>query len=297
MKKYSKLIGLLALVGAIGCQKPAEFDGTLIGAEEQTGTTIVNNLCTDGTLNCIIDENEFNSQSSILNQLYQQCYDGCMEEAGAVAGTCEDACNDILDTPSDAWESDELRIPDNAMALEVTIEACVDTSMNNTLKLSGPVMSFANYTTPESQAMGAATGTSLIGVGARGAPIGLNLKCKVEDLYNKIKVKYHAVDGSSVQIKNAPHTVIPFTGVSDVQRTYRSPHVAEWGIPKQFRDRMNTGQHAWLLKKAKGPADISTVVQFQHQNNDMGPLSLVHIFPPLHWMKMKFELVFFAPAQ
>lgn len=291
MNKHFFCLSLMSLVlVSTGCQKTPEVSTGTFTAEEQTGTTIVNNLCEDGTLNCIIEDNEFNDTASILQQLYDQCYDGCMVQPGATVGSCNSLCDDILDTPADAWESDELRIPDNSMAVEVEIEACIDTQVNNTIRLQGPTMSIAHYRTNESQLMGSP------GLGSRGNPVGLNLKCKIEGLYNKVKVTYKPVEGSSVTIKGAPHTVVPFTGVGQISKTYRSPHVSEWGIPKTIRDRMNVGQHAWLLKKAKGPLNISTVVQFQHQNNDMGPLSLVHVFPPLHFMTMKFNLVFFAPA-
>ncbi|MCC7460507.1 MAG: hypothetical protein IT286_04305 [Proteobacteria bacterium] len=295
MKKIpSKMFLILMTVSMMACQRAPEVGNGTFTAEEQTGTTIINNLCTDGTLNCVMDENPYNSQSSILAQLYSQCMEGCQNDGGSQA-QCHTACNEINDTPSDAWESDELRIPDQSMAINVTLEICVDSQVNNTIKLQGPTMSIAHFRTPESQLVGGGA-TGMLGVGARGAPVGLNLKCKIDGLYNKAKVTYTPVTDNKVTIKNSPHTVIPFSGGAPISRTYRSPHVTEWGIPKDLRDQMNVGQHAWLLKKATGLLGAPAVVQFQHQNNDLGPLSLVHVFAPLQKMKMKFEMVFFAPA-
>lgn len=290
-KTFLKLSLTLFVLVSMGCQKAPEIGTGTFSAEEQTGTTIVNELCEDGTLNCIPEDNPFNTTGTILQQLYDQCVEGCQLQGG-VLGTCQTQCDDILDTPADAFASDELKIPDNAKAIEVEIEGCVDTQVNNTIKLQGPQISIAHYRTTTSQLMGSP------GIGARGNPIGMNIKCKLENLYNKVKVTYTPVTSSSVTIKNAPHTVVPFTNGTAISRTYRSPHVAEFAIPNQLREELDLSQSAWLLKKSTGALGISSVVQFQYQNNDMGAgTSLVHIYPPMHWMKMKFKLVFFAASK
>lgn len=294
MKNVVTKLSLIALIFAsVGCQKQADLGSGSWTEEEQTGTTIVNNLCSDGSLDCVITDNPYTNTASILDQLYQQCYDGCMEEAGATANSCQNLCDDINDTPEDTWASDELRIPDNAKAIEVEIKLCIDPQVHNTIVMQGPTVSVPHYRTTYSQMMG-----SPIGSGARGNPAGQNLKCKVEGLYNRTKVTFKPVTSSSITIKDVPHTVVPFKYSEEISKTYKSTTVAPFGIPKTLRDELNMEQHAWVASKATTILNAPVAVKFQYLNNDLGAgTSLLHIIPPMHWAPMTFKFVFFAEAK
>lgn len=292
--QLTKLTLAILVFVSMGCQKQAEIDGSLMNDQEPTNTTIVNNLCSDGTLDCVVSGNPYTSTSSIITQLYNQCISGCTADGGD-ATSCQNLCDDINDTPADTWASDELHIPDNAKAIEVEIKLCVDSYVHNTIILQGPTVSVAHYRTPQSQMMGNPVSLK---AGSRGAPVGQNLKCKVDGLYNKAKVTFTPVTSTSVKINDIPQKVVPFTYSATIEKKYGSPHVASFGIPKVLRDEINLEHNAWVASKAVTSLNTAVPVKFQYLNNDMGAgTSFLHIIPPMHWAPMTFKFVLFAEAK
>ncbi|MEZ4846138.1 MAG: hypothetical protein R2877_04065 [Bdellovibrionota bacterium] len=182
--------------------------------------------------------------------------------------------------------SHELKIPDQAKAIEVEIRACLGPVIHNSIQFQGPQVSFIHYETALSKTMGMAQNPD---------PVGFAKLCGIEGLNNKVEVKWKPVTGTSVTIKNIPHKVVPFTNGAEITRKYGFPVAAPFGVPFELRDEINLNQSAWVQSKVRTSVNTTVVNNFQYLNNDTGlGHSYVHIFPMLHWAPVVISMVLFV---
>ncbi len=317
MYQSLKLSLFALMLLSIGCQRTASIDPNAYVPTQQTGTTIVNNLCSDGTLSCIPEAGPgiFTDDASARESLYQSCMIACCHVSpfsSINSGNCpgpnadmtynmcnsNSRCGDILNSTEPLYPSDELRIPDNAKAIKVQIDACYGKGVLNVVKFDGPLFNFVHQRTTTTQ-----TQTALLSggsVGALGDPVGKAIECGLEGLHNKVKVTYKQVTDASVSYGRQSQTVIPFSNTTEIpERKYSAPNIVLMGIPYELRQELNMQQHSWILDYVEllGPisADLGdTGVMLQHISLDAPPTTLVNITESPRAMPIRLHMVFFA---
>lgn len=326
-KRHFSLIFLISIaLGLSACQQPLEAPGYTDSEEISQGDTIINNLCDDGTTDCIVEVQGpiHTSMDSFLLSMYDQCLltaasiaqcnnipetfiqsdpdslssmdllasaENLSCSENALFGLCQE---EVYGDGGESYASDDFTIEEGSLVLEVKIEMCIDNYNRSALIFNGETASLKHYTKNDT---------------LFNHPVSFRV-CGSQTLYDKTKVKFTPHTGTNYSVGGLDFKTTPFTGdgAKTISKTHRDFEIIPFGIPKAYRDQVNLGKSKWLLKRAgvslfntqlaNSSSEDNTFIktQFVSKSRDLNfPLTYVRITPPLEAQFWDLHMIFIAP--
>ena len=268
MKKYYLLPALVLSLTA--CQapisKPTVEPNTIINEEN-----IVNNLCQDGTLDCIpeVSGNVYTSTDAFLLGMYNDCL-----LAAAANAQCSGvpASNPLPVTllPQDLSELSGMTFQDinSAAASSIscpgagTIASYQAQCHENVYGQEAELWSSDRLEWPENAMVVEMTlrtcidGKNQTAMQFAGPTANLNnyyraerILCGQGGIENKTKVEFKPFTESTYVLNGQSFSTTPFPTSEEITKKHRGWEVTPFGVPSTYTKHMNVGQGRWLVRK------------------------------------------------
>lgn len=263
MKKFYTIPLLLLFLAA--CQQtpintPDVSEGETIVQEGD----VINNLCADGSLDCIPDTSGhvYTSTDAFLVGMYNDCLISCLNNAesctnipatfmpteqseienmtyqtinadanaiscgNGIINSCQDTCYDNVYGPdAQHWSSDQLEWPENALVVEATIRTCIDGKNRTAMQFAGATAKLNNYYRAN------------------------HVLCGQGGIDNKAVVKFTPFQESTYVLHGQAFSTTSFPISDSIEKKHRGWEVTPFGVPKTYTTHMDVGQGRWLVRK------------------------------------------------